>query len=434
MANKRKTSKESRSAAEKVRKVAGAAAGVKVKKKHKKYVLVIVLLLIVAIVVGCWFYDRSSLTFSDFFYDVFYELIHPPQPVDALDHEILPAPEEPGVANGEMLVHFVDVGQGDCIILQFPDGKNMVIDGGPRSAKNAVLAYIKAYNITEFEYLMLTHTDEDHCGSIDDIINNTDVKNLFVPGVTTSQITTAVYRQFTEAVENELKTVEGATSKISAAGMTFGSEAFGYQFEIIVPEADYHESVKSSSAELINSVSPIMFLTFGDKKICFTGDSNEMNEPLFLEKIKTIDRNGDGSVDEEDFAWYDCDILKVAHHGSRTSSTQEFLDVVKPEIAVIQAGEGNKYGHPTPEALSRLENTVLTDGSKGAEIYCTIDYGSIVFRLTAENDVTEISEPVSTRKPANSGESSRVTEARFWFVELRRRTVFVPEESFLSAA
>lgn len=434
MANKRKTSKESKDAAEKVRKVAKAAAGVKVKKKHKKVVLAVSLVLIVAIVVGCWFYDRSSLMFSDFFYDVFYELIHPTQPVDALDHEISPAPEEPGVANGEMLVHFVDVGQGDCIILQFPDGKNMVIDGGPRSAKNDVLAYIKAYNITEFEYLMLTHTDEDHCGSIDDIINSTDVKNLFVPGVTTSQITTTVYRQFIEAMENELKTVEGATSKISAAGMTFGSEEYGYQFEIVVPDEGYHESVKSSNAELINSVSPIMFLTFGDKKICFTGDSNEMNEPIFLEKIKTIDRNGDGTVDEEDYAWYDCDILKVAHHGSRTSSTQEFLDVVKPEIAVIQAGEGNKHGHPTPEALSRLENTVLTDGSKGAEIYCTIDYGSVVFRLTAEDDVTQISEPVTTKKPAKSGDSSRVVLSRVWCAESRRRTVFVQGEGLRAAA
>ena len=419
MANRRKTSKESRDAADRIRGVADAASRVKVKKKHRKYVLVVVLLLIAAIIVGCWFYDRSSLVFSDFFYDVFYEVFHPTPEVDAVEHEIAPAPTEPGVANGELLVHFVDVGQGDCIILQFPDGKNMVIDGGPRSAKNAVLAYIKAYDITDFEYLMLTHTDEDHCGSIDDIINSTNVKNMFVPGVTTEQITTAVYRQFNEAVDNELKEVEGAQEQISAPGVIVSSD-YGYQIEIIVPEADYHEEVRSSNAELINSVSPIMFLTFGDKKICFTGDSNELNEPIFLEKIRSIDRTGDGTVDEEDLAWYDCDILKVAHHGSETSSTQAFLDVVKPEIAVIQAGEGNKYGHPTPEALSRLENTVLTDGTKGAEIYCTIDYGSVVFRLTAEDNVTEISDPITTKSPESSGDSASAV-ARIWVCESRRR-------------
>ena len=101
---------------------------------------------------------------------------------------------------------------------------------------------------------------------------------------------------------------------------------------------------------------------------------------------------------------------------------------------MIQAGEGNKHGHPTREALSRLENTVLTEGSKGAEIYCTIDYGSVVFRLTAGDDVTQISEPVTTKKPAKSGDSSRVVLSRVWCAESRRRTVFVQGEGLRAAA
>ena len=425
MANRRKTSKQSQTTANKVRGVVAAASKVKVKKKYRKYVLPITLLAIVAIVIGCWFYDRSSLTFSDFFYDVFYEVFHPTPPVDAMEHEIAAAPANPGTASGEMLVHFVDVGQGDCIIIQFPDGKNMIVDGGPRKAKNAVLAYIKAYGITEFEYLMLTHTDEDHCGSIDDVILNTDVKYMYVPGVTREQISTAVYKQFLAATENEVKEVSGAQVLISAAGMTFGNPDFGYQLEIVVPEADFHESVKGSSAELINAVSPIMFLTFGDTKICFTGDSNEKNEPLFLEKIKQIDRNGDGRVDEEDEAWYDCDVLKVAHHGSRTSSKQAFLDVVKPEIAVIQAGAGNNHGHPTPEALARLENTVLTDGKKGAEIYCTIDCGSIVLRVTAD-EAGKTSREVLPQKQPEKKSASAIGAGRLWALAERGKRFSVP--------
>ena len=392
---KKKTSKQSKETAERMRQVAEAAATVKVKKKHKKYVVLVALLLVVVLVLGCWFYDRSSLTISDFLYDTFYELIHPTPDVDEVEHATLAAGT--GTANGELLLHFVDVGQGDCIIVQFPDGKNMIIDGGPRSAKNAVLKYIDAQGITEFEYLLLTHSDEDHCGSIDDVILHTDVKNIFWPGVSENTVKTAVYKQFLTAMRDE-----GATVKVSEAGMKFGSEDFGYWFYIITPEAGEADRVKANDAHSVNAISPIMFLKFGDLTVCFTGDSNDYNEPQFVEKLAALDTDGDGDAgDEDDRKFFDCDILKVAHHGSESSSAQSFLDAVRPEYAVIQAGAGNKYGHPTPQALSRLESTRNSNGREGADIYCTMDCGNIVFRLAAEDGSAKVAEITSSKALKN---------------------------------
>ena len=380
----RKTSRQSKDTASKIRAVAGAASSVKVKKRHRKYVLLVILVLIAAIVVSCWFYDRSSLKISDFLYDTFYELIHPTPEMEGMEYQTVTTGN--GVANGEMLIHFIDVGQGDSILIQFPDGKNMVIDGGPRSAKNALLAYLDAQNVTEIEYLMLTHSDEDHCGSLDDVLTHTEVHNIYWPGVSNDTITTAVYRQFTDAKDAE----EGAECIVSESGMRFGSEEFGYWFYIITPDEGDADEVKSGDAHSINAISPIMFLEFGDRKVCFTGDSNEENEEVFVQKTRVLDWTGDGIADEEDLSFYDCDILKVAHHGSESSSTQAFLDIVKPEYAVISAGEGNKSGHPTAEALSRLETTPDSLGRDGATIYCTIECGNIVFRLSAEEGDTEI--------------------------------------------
>ena len=268
---------------------------------------------------------------------------------------------------GELVIHFVDVGQGDCIIIQFPDNKTMIIDGGPRSARNAVLNYIENLEIKTFDYLLLTHTDEDHCGSLSNVILNYEIKTIFMPDVSTDTITTVVYRTFVNAVIEEEKS--GAAVYKSNFDCDFENSDYGYYMDFVTPNPENYSKVKSGNAESINSISPIMVLTFFDKKIMFTGDANLMTEEVFFKNIEDKDVND-----------YNVDILKVAHHGSRTSTSTEFLNIVKPEIAVICVGGKNTYGHPTAELLARLN---VCNGGGPAAVYRTDRNGDVIIKLTS---------------------------------------------------
>lgn len=240
----------------------------------------------------------------------------------------------------ELAMHFVDVGQGDCIILQLPDGKNMIIDGGRISSKQKILDYISNINITTFDYVMLTHTDSDHVGSLDDVILNTNVKKLYVPDVTDKQITTNVYKDFLEAIIT--KEIPESNILPSLTGEIITSDA-GYEIVFFTPSPQMHLEVRAGNA---NTVSPIIILYYSGRSVMFTGDATEESEQYFLEVIQ--------SHSVLKYKNVDVDILKVAHHGSKHSSTADFLAVVKPEISVICVGAGNTYGHPHIEALERI--------------------------------------------------------------------------------
>ena len=345
-------------------------------KKRRIITIAAVFLIIAAIVVGCYIYDTETLSISDFLYDTFDGLFNPvSQPKNVAHNE------------GELVIHFVDVGQGDCIIIQFPDNKNMIIDGGPRSAKNTVLNYIDNLEIKTFDYLLLTHSDEDHCGSLTPIITNYKIKTIYRPEVATSIITTAVYRNFVNAVEEEKKA--GAEEYYSYAQVcNFGVEEFGYYMEFVTPNPENYNKVKSGNAEAINSISPIMMLSFFDKKIMFTGDANFMSEEVFFKNVQGK---------EED---YNVDVLKVGHHGSRTSTSMDFLNVVKPEIAVISVGKSNTYGHPAPELLARLK--YCNDSGGAADVYRTDEKGDVIIKLTSDGISALISQRIFGKDESSS--------------------------------
>lgn len=251
--------------------------------------------------------------------------------------------------DSEMLIHFVDVGQGDSIVLQLPYGKNMIIDGGPRNSKNEILSFIESANITTFDYLLLTHTDEDHVGSLDDVISETVVKSIYRPNVSSSQITTAVYRDFLTAVE-----AEGATDNFSEAGLIIEDEGFRILFFTPLPR--YYQEVKKGS-KYINDISPIIILEYSDKKILFTGDAEKNGETMFIDVINGKEELSNPLAAKDIYGYNaDVDLFKVGHHGSSSSSTPEFLNIIKPEYAVISVGAGNKYNHPHTEAEHRLSS------------------------------------------------------------------------------
>ncbi len=270
-----------------------------------------------------------------------------------------------GINKDELKVHFIDVGQGDSIFIQLPDGKNMLIDGGDKSADafDAIDDLLQSLEVTQIDYLMLTHSDADHCGGLDNVIEEYDVIDFFVPDIDTKQHDTIAYSDFLELMEKEVEENKGEKT-ISI----LGEEIVGkdYRFDFYLPTLDMYKDLPDDdlSGHQKNMVSPVMILTYEGRKVMFTGDTNLENEDVFIELYT-------GRKD------LDIDVLKVAHHGSREATTNEFLDISTPEYAIISCGEDNSYGHPHVELVDRLEEY-------NVESYRTDERGNITLTLDGE--------------------------------------------------
>ncbi len=286
-------------------------------------------------------------------------------------------------AHGDLRIHINDVGQGDNILIEFPDGKNMVIDGGDRfnTVRDDVLAYLATRNIATLDYVILTHTDADHCGSLDDIINAADnVNTVYLPKIKTSDthqnsdlglsdsgvhaVTTAVYRDFVAAALAATYSEDGTQNRAKLEFLIdeIVIEGGSYRFTMYCVTAAYYENMSGNSREL-NDVSPICVLEYAGRKAVFTGDANYSTisssaEKRFLDKMA-----------EKGYSHYDCDILKVAHHGAATSSGMDFLSFISAEYAIISVGtdSGNNssgsYSGFVSDAYYRAGYTLDTCGN-----------------------------------------------------------------------
>lgn len=262
----------------------------------------------------------------------------------ACDGDGEPTPTPTPTTN--LQVHFIDVGQGDAILLDLGDTE-VLIDGGGRSP--GVTEYLEDYVNGSLEVLIATHPHADHIGGLIEVLDDFDVEEIWLNGHTHTSNT---YSDFMAKVN-----AEGAEVKEARRGDTIVVDSL--IFDVLHPV----EPMVSD----INDNSIVLMLSYGDIDFLFTGDATTESENSMI---------ADGVLS-------DVEILKVGHHGSRYSSSQAFLDIVQPKIAIYMAGTANSYGHPHIETIDALEGI-------GAIIYGTDTSGSIL--VTTDGEIYTILE------------------------------------------
>lgn len=240
----------------------------------------------------------------------------------------------------ELSVYFIDVGQADSILVT-NKAEAMLIDAGNNEDGEDVVNFIKEKEITKLNYVIGTHPHEDHIGGLDDVINSDiEIENVFMPKIQTN---TRTFENVLDAVENKNLSI---TAPIKGDTFKIGDANCQVMTDSILDKNN------------LNLSSIVIRLEYGNNSFLFMGDSEEENE-------KTI-------------TWPKTDVLKVGHHGSNTSSSESFLNQVKPNYAVIMVGKDNSYGLPKEIILERLKNI-------RSQIYRTDEMGTIEITSNGNN-------------------------------------------------
>ena len=246
------------------------------------------------------------------------------------------------VPDGEMEVHFIDVGQADCALLA-SGGHFMLIDGGNNDDAEHIVTYLQNAGVKKLDLVVGTHPHEDHIGSLDAAIEAFDIGAVYMPDVSAD---TETYRDVLDAVKGKGLQVQ---HPVPGDVLDFN----GLPVEIFGPVKEYSN---------LNNHSIVLRVSVGETAFLFTGD---------------VEIEGEYDILEQGFD-ISADVLKVSHHGSSGSSVEEFLAYIDADYAVISVGEGNIYDHPEAVTLKRLQNY-------GMEIYRTDEQGTIVCDTDGKN-------------------------------------------------
>ena len=235
-------------------------------------------------------------------------------------------------------VIYFDVGQADSILLK-TSNHAMLIDAGNTGQDKLMLDYLSEYSVTKLDYLVATHPHADHIGAMASVVKAMDsIGEIIMPD---KPHTTSTYKNLIKAIDEK-----NIPIKIAEVGQVFNMGEANIQ--VLAP--------KDVSGNDLNEVSVVLRVTFGETVFLFTGDAGTKSESTQLVSELTLK----------------ADVLKVGHHGSRTSTTQKYIDAVNPKYAVISCGTDNTYGHPHSESMARLN-------AKGIAIYRTDEKGTIIF-------------------------------------------------------
>lgn len=281
---------------------------IKIKKRHFKHLIIFTLLLLL-----CFFYSLLTKKFNSY-----------------------------KVNPNLMYVHYINVDQGDAILIQV-NNKNLLIDSGPKSHKKQLVKFLNDLNISKLDYVIATHPHEDHIGNMNTVLNSYKVQSFYAPKV----------YSYTKSFEQMIDSLKSNNLKITPIKRGCNTINLGFQtnVEVFSPINDTYDNE--------NNYSPVIKISFGNNSFLFTGDAEkEIEDKLIL-------LNDDLKAD----------ILKVSHHGSSSSTSDSFLNRVSPKYAVIIVGKNNIYDHPNDTIISKL-NTYNID----------------ILRTDIQNNITLISD------------------------------------------
>ncbi len=249
-----------------------------------------------------------------------------------------------------LTVAMLDIGQGDAIYIEAPNGRQMMIDGGPDKTTIRRLGEVMPFGDKSIDVLLITNPDKDHMAGFADVIEGYEVGLVVEPGTITD---TKIY----QTIEEEIA-AHHIPNVIARRGMKIMlDEKAGVYFEILFPDRDV-------STWTTNDGSVIGKLVYGKSSMMFTGDASKLTESIVLSENTPENLKSD--------------ILKVGHHGSRTSTSLGFVQAVAPMYAAISDGKNNKYGHPHQETLDTLNQS-------GVQVFRTDMLGTIIFKGNGEN-------------------------------------------------
>ena len=267
-----------------------------------------------------------------------------------------PASQAAGITfgNGKLEVAFLDVGQGDSILLKTPGDKVMLIDAGESTARQAVKEALDSSGIERIDVLIATHPDSDHIGNMQMVVENYEIGEIYMPKV---NHTTKTYQNLLQAISDK-----GMKIKAARAGKSIAIDD-ALQVEILGPVSEEYSNT--------NNYSVICRVTYGDTRFLFLGDAEHEAQDEAM------------AAAPESFR---ADVLKLAHHGSSNGISAELLEAVQPRYGVISCGADNSYGHPHRETLDLLAKyqieTFRTD--KLGTIVAASDGETITFNKTGE--------------------------------------------------
>ena len=260
--------------------------------------------------------------------------------------------------HGNMMIYFIDVGQGDSTLINTARNKTVLIDGGGSESSSfdvgekTLLPYLLDRKITVLDFVIISHFDSDHCGGILFLMEHMKIKNIII---SKQGKESANYSKFKSIVMDK-----GISVKFVKKGDRVKIDNTTY-LDVLFPSNDF------ISENILNNNSIVAKICYNNFSILFTGDIEEIAENELCTKYENTNK-------------LEANILKVAHHGSKTSSTTEFVKLVRPQIALIGVGEKNKFGHPNDGVIQRLKND-------NVKIYRTDKMGEISLRINNKGEI-----------------------------------------------
>lgn len=388
--------------------------------KGKVIFLVVLVLVIVAALVALWYFRP----------DVLESVIAMFTQNDQNDKDTIGnggQADNPYVTGDTLQMTVLDIGQGDCIYIAFPDGKNMMMDIGSEfgttSPWERANAFLQERKVTQIDYLFITHGDYDHIRDAKKLLDNYEIKSLYMPLDKAQDSVT--WLELLDAARAETYTDESGNKVDAAYNNNVGAYTISgenwemkcYSFD----ENDFPEKI--NSAEKKNAVSPICLLEYAERTIVLTGDANEMTEEYVI---------GKGYLDN-----IDTDILKVGHHGSKSSTTQAFLDKIDAEFAIISTSgtreEPNEsYTHPNPDLLARLDSYVDAvpdaDYNGFRQIYITASDGDITVTIGANGGINITASEASDKNYGEVQVAAVITDGETLYAICIKRGAYVVQE------